>query len=234
MWGWFSVASMFDRISLILRANVNELISRFEDPEKLITQTIADAKVELAKMRESSAEVLANERRAKARLDELEAEAKKWHDIAGRAVRAGNDDDAREALAREARARDDIEAQTEIFNVAKAASDKLRGRLAEVESAIRDMEQKAALIKAKSATAAAIEAANDIASDGVSTSGGAFSAFSRMEEKADARLANAEAMSELVSGKGDDDDDLEAKYRKSSDLGVEDALAALKAEVAGE
>lgn len=96
------------------------------------------------------------------------------------------------------------------------------------------MEQKAALIKAKSATAAAIEAANDIASDGVSTSGGAFSAFSRMEEKADARLANAEAMSELVSGKGDDDDDLEAKYRKSSDLGVEDALAALKAEVAGE
>lgn len=227
------MAGIFDRMSLIVRANINELISKFEDPEKLVTQTIADAKVELAKMRESSAEVLANEKRAKKRLDDLLESANKWHEIAGKAVRAGNDDDAREALSREAKFRDDAEAQQAIYDTSKEASDKLRARLREVEDSIREMEHKAELIKAKEATAKATEAANDIASHGVSTGGSAFAAFARMEEKADKRLANAEAMSDLVT-ESDSESDLAAKYAKASDLGVEDALAALKAEIANE
>lgn len=224
------MAGIFDRISLIVRANVNELVSRFEDPEKLVTQTIADAKVELAKMRESSAEVLANEKRAKARLDELEANADKWHNIAIKAVKAGNDDDARVALSREQKYRDDAQAQKVVYDTAKAASDKLRERLREVEDAIRDMEHKADLIKAKNATAKATEAANDIASHGVSTSGSAFDAFARMEEKADKRLATAEAMGDLVR-ETNTEADLESKYAAASELGIDAALAALKAEV---
>lgn len=227
------MAGIFERMSLIVRANVNELVSRFEDPEKLVTQTIADAKVELAKMRESSAEVLANEKRAKKRLEELTSSADKWHEIAAKAVRAGNDDDAREALSRESKFRDDIAAQETIYATSKEASDKLRARLREIEASIRDMEHKAELIKAKEATAKATEAANDIASQGVTTGGSAFAAFARMEEKADKRLATAEAMSDLVTEK-DADKDLAAKYAANSDLGVEDALAALKAEIASE
>lgn len=95
------MAGIFERMATIVKANVNDLIDKFEDPAKIVDQTIADAKVEYAKIKKESLSVLANENMAKKELDRLNAEADKWHGIAASALKAGNEEDARKALEKE-------------------------------------------------------------------------------------------------------------------------------------
>ena len=68
------MAGIFERMATIVKANVNDLIDKFEDPAKIVDQTIADAKVEYAKIKKESLSVLANENMAKKELDRLNAD----------------------------------------------------------------------------------------------------------------------------------------------------------------
>lgn len=223
------MAGIFERMGTIVRANVNELLDRFEDPEKIVDQTIADAKVEYAKVKKESLSVLANESMAKKEKERLEGEAGKWHGIAANALKAGNEEDARKALAKESELRASLAKQEGIYESAKAAADKIRAKLKEIEDEIKDMESKASQIKAMSVTAKATETAAKVSDKGIDR--GAFDAFDRMEEKASKRLAEAEALESLNKDTAaEEEKDLEAKYA-SGVPGTDDALEKLKAEL---
>ncbi|MGI5947505.1 MAG: PspA/IM30 family protein [Lachnospiraceae bacterium] len=224
------MAGIFERIATITKANVNELLDRFEDPEKLVDQTIADAKVELAKTKKDSLSVLANEKLVKGQMDEAAAKADEWHKIAAKALTAGNEEDARKALQTEERYRSEAEAGKATYLAAKTSADKIREKLREMEDEIRDMEQKAAQIKAKAVTAKAIQATEKISSRGIDR--GAFDAFDRMEEKANKKLAEAETLEDLnQDASGEEEEDLRKKYAGSGQADTDDALAKLKAEL---
>ena len=92
------MATIFQRISLIIKSNVNDLLDRFEDPEKIINQCITDAKEEYAVMLKDTAVVKGNLTIAKDKLKKIQESRAQWQSIAGKAVKAGNDDDARKAL----------------------------------------------------------------------------------------------------------------------------------------
>ena len=222
------MAGIFERIATITKANVNELLDRFEDPEKLVDQTIADAKVELAKTKKESLSVLANEKLVKGQMDEASLKADEWHGIAAKALKAGNEEDARKALQMETKYRSEAETGKATYLAAKASADKIREKLQEMEKEIVDMEQKAAQIKAKAVTAKAIQATEKISSKGINR--GAFEAFDRMEEKANKRLAEAEALEDLNHA-GEEEEDLMKKYSGSGNAETDDALAKLKAEL---
>ena len=66
---------------------------------------------------------------------------------------------------------------------------------------------------------------------GIGDSSASLDAFSRMEQKADAMLDKANAMSELNSSGMDSIDDLASKYDAAPDADVQDELAALKAKM---
>ena len=210
------MAGIFERMATIVKANVNELIDKFEDPAKIVDQTIADAKVEYAKIKKESLSVLANENMAKKELDRLNAEAEKWHGIAASALKAGNEGDARKALEKENQYRTAITKQEGICTSAKAAADKLRGKLKEMESEIKDMENKASQIKAMAVTAKATKAAAKVADKGIDS--GAFDAFARMEEKAAKELAEEKALEEKYSGDNQGTD--EALEKLKEELGL--------------
>src|SRR5881409_4010314 len=92
---------IFDRLSTLLRSNINDLISRAEDPEKMLTQILVDMRSQLAKAKQQVATAIADEKRLK---DQAEAEFKQaadWNNKAMLAVKEGRDDLATQALMRQ-------------------------------------------------------------------------------------------------------------------------------------
>lgn len=223
------MAGIFERMTMIVKANVNDLLSNFEDPEKMVDQAILDATEEYGKIKQASLDTLANENRTKKELDRLNAEVSKWHNIAISALKSGNEEDARKALAQENDYKSRAVTQQTVYESAKAAADKLRQKLHDMEDEINEMKAKANQIKAVSATAKATNAANRISQKG--TGRGGFDAFARVEEKANQELARAEAMESLDAGTDQETDDLEKKYAGGGQASIEDSLAALKAEL---
>lgn len=116
-----------------MKANINELIDKFEDPEKLIDQTIIDAVQEYGNMKEASLDVLANETLTKKQLDELKKEAETWHSIAVKALTAGNEADAKKALEKENDCQTRAASQESAYLAAKQAADTVRGKLRQME-----------------------------------------------------------------------------------------------------
>ncbi|TGH18374.1 MAG: PspA/IM30 family protein, partial [Aphanocapsa feldmannii 277cI] len=88
----------FDRLSRLLRANLNDLVSKAEDPVKVLDQAMIDMQAELVKLRQAVATALASQRRLKSQADQAEGQAGHWLERAEQALRAGEEDLARQAL----------------------------------------------------------------------------------------------------------------------------------------
>ncbi len=223
------MAGIFERATTIIKSNVNDLLEKFEDPEKMIDQTIIDATNEYAKAKEQALTTLASEKTEKQKYEKDLEEAEKWHKIAAKALKAGNEDDAKEALANEQNARSKAEAQKVSYEATKEAADTCRAKMTEMETQINQMKDKADEIKAVSAAAKATNAAAKVKDMKIDNS--AFNTFSRMEEKAHKELAKAQARDELNEDHiGKAKQDLEEKYGGGS-VSVDDALEDLKKEL---
>ena len=91
---------IFDRVATLFKSNINDLISRAEDPEKMLTQILVDMRSQLAKAKQQVATAIADEKRLK---DQAEAEYKQaadWENKAMLAIKEGRDDLAKQALMR--------------------------------------------------------------------------------------------------------------------------------------
>jgi phage shock protein A len=93
---------LFGRLGTLIRSNINELINRAEDPEKMLNQVLVDMKGQLVEAKKQVAIAIADEKRIKKQYEQELAKAQDWEKKAMLAVRAGNDDLARAALARKA------------------------------------------------------------------------------------------------------------------------------------
>jgi phage shock protein A len=90
----------FDRLSTLLRSNLNDLISRAENPEKMLNQLILDMRSQLAKAKQQVASAIADEKRLAAQAEQEKKLAEEWEKRAELAVREGRDDLAKQALLR--------------------------------------------------------------------------------------------------------------------------------------
>lgn len=226
------MASLFERMSLIVRSNINELMDKFEDPAAVIDQVVLDAKKDYAKCKKDSAQVLANERKTQDDLDECNQNIKKWNTIAEKAVMAGDDGDATRALENAAEWEGKLPSYQERANQAKAQADALRKKLNDMAEQIKDMESKSADIKADMANA---KAAKTTARVSGKIGSSAFDQFDRLAEKAASQRREAEAMAEFEDDPvGASDRDLEKKYAGAGTSPVSDRLAALKAKMGKE
>src|SRR5215216_4755614 len=92
---------IFDRFSTLLRSNINDLISRAEDPEKMLNQILVDMRSQLAKAKQQVASAIADEKRLRDQADAEFKQAQDWEQKAILAVREGRDDMAKQALLRQ-------------------------------------------------------------------------------------------------------------------------------------
>lgn len=223
---------IISRFKDIMSANINALLDKAENPEKMIDQYLRNLEDDLAKVKAETASIMADEKAAKRKLDENEAEIAKMGDYAKRAVASGNDDEARQFLAKKA----DLTATHEILQQQYLLScenaQKMRDMHAKLESDISSLKSRKDMIKAKLKVAETQKKINKLGS-GMESAGSNLAAFDRMEAKVDRMLDEANAMAELnEEGKSSDIASLTKKYDSTSKYSeVDDELAALKAEM---
>ncbi len=222
---------IISRFKDIMSSNINALLDKAEDPEKMIDQTMRNLNKDLAKVREETAAVMADENKAKRQLDEATAEVNKMQSYAEKAVLAGNDADAAKFLQEKAKLQTRQASFQKTYEAAAANSMKMRQMHDKLISDISELESRRDAIKAKIRVAKAQQDINKITST-VTDSSSSIAAFQRMEDKADAMLDRAEAESALnMSVATNEIDNLASKYDATPDGGVADELAALKAKL---
>lgn len=216
------------RLGTLLKANINDLISRAEDPEKILNQLILDMKDQLVEAKKQVAVAIADEKRLKKQLENELHMSREWEKKAMMAVRAGKDSLAKEALMRK-KEHDDLAAEYQKqWELQKAATDKLRGALRGLNSKIEEAKRKKNLLIARQKRARAQKAIQDAVSGLQQNS--AFEAFDRMAEKIEKEEAEAEAAAELAADFTGDT--LEREFANlESNHESDDALAALKAKM---
>src|SRR4030095_16625711 len=92
---------IFDRFSSLLKSNINDLISKAEDPEKMLTQILVDMRGQLVKAKQQVASAIADEKRLRDQADAEFKQAQDWEQKAMLAVKEGRDDLAKQALMRQ-------------------------------------------------------------------------------------------------------------------------------------
>ena len=222
------MAGIIKRFTDIMSANINALLDKAEDPAKMIDQYLRDLESDLGKVKAETAAIMAEETRAKRELDECDQEIAKMQDYAGKAVAAGNDDDARKFLEKKATLATKRAALAQSAQLATDNATKMRGMHDKLVKDIGELNARRDAIKAKVAVAKTQENLNKI---GASVNGAkdTMSAFDKMEAKANKMLDEANAMAELNAVAKDEVEDLESKYADAPSVDVEDELAALKA-----
>jgi len=221
---------ILSRFGDIISSNINALLDKAEDPEKMCEQYLIRAKEDFAKVKEETAAVMAEEKRCKEMVDDAQAEVDKWDGLARKAVARGEDDDARTFLSKKQEAVKRLQDVTPTYETAKGNAQKMRQMHDKLAQDIRDLEARRNNVKATMAVARTQERVNK-ADQAMTGAHGAMDAFSRMEEKAKRKLDQAAAAAELNQQPEDEADALAKKYGPASDETVEDELAKLKAEL---
>src|SRR5690625_806194 len=217
--------SVLARFRDIMSSNINALLDKVEDPEKMIDQILRNLNRDLGKVKAETASIMAQEQRAKRELDECIAEVEKMERYAIRALEAGNEDDARKFLERKSSLAEKLTGLEGAYDLSKSNAEKMRAMHDKLVADIQELESKRSMIKGKMAVAKTQEKINKIGSS-VTSASSSISAFERMEAKANQALDQANAMAELNREPKDDLEELAAKYDKKAR--VEDELERLK------
>lgn len=223
---------IISRFKDIMSANINALLDKCEDPEKMIDQYLRNLESDLGKVKAETAAIMAEETRSKRELDECNAEITKYQNYAVKAVESGNDEDARQFIVKKNQLVEKQAALSQAYDLSAANASKMRQMHDKLVKDINELNAKKDTIKAKIAVAKTQERINKMGSS-VAGAENSMSAFARMEAKADKMLDQANAMSELnASSEQADISNLTAKYDESPVTAqVDDELAALKAQL---
>lgn len=216
------------RFKDIMSANINALLDKAEDPEKMIDQCLRNLNDDLGKVKSETAAIMAEEMRAKREVDDCTQEINKMQDYAVRALQAGNEADAKKFLEQKASLTTKLNALSQAYTLANTNATNMRTMHDKLVHDIDELESRKDMIKGKLAAAKTQERINKMTSS-VGNANDSINSFSKYEEMANKRIDAATAMAQLNSSSPDNSiKDLESKYSTpSSDIDSE--LAALKA-----
>ncbi|RAU97638.1 PspA/IM30 family protein [Paenibacillus sp. YN15] len=218
---------VFKRLRDLTMASINDLLDKAEDPVKMLNQFLRDMEEDIQEAESGVAKQIAIEMKFKQQVDEAEDMVQKRTEQAMKALEQGNEDLARRALEdkKEHQTRfDELKIQ---YTTAKTNADQLRSQLAEMKDEYNKLKNKKDLLIARAEAAKAQKQINQAMSGFGSDN--AAKGFDRMSEKVLQMEAEAKASSELRGSNKSLDDELDSL---GSSSGVEDELAAMKAQLA--
>src|SRR5882672_2106653 len=220
---------IFSRLGTLIKSNINDLITKAEDPEKMLTQVLLEMQQQLVEAKKAVAVAIADEKKLQKQYTAESDKAKEWERKAMVAVRAGDDNLARQALARKQEHESIASQFQQQWLAQKQAVEKLKDALRLLNNKIEEAKRKKnILIARKKRAEAQQQIANTMQGLGDTS---AFDTFDRMAERIQLMEAEAEAGAELageLSG-----DTLESKFLQleQGHGSEDDALAELKAKM---
>ena len=186
---------LFKRFRDLIRANINHMISRSENPEKLLNQMVLDMNEQLIESKKGVAGAIADEKRLERQIRENQAKAEEWEQKAMLAVTAGKDDLAKEALLRKQEHEKYILELKPQWDAQKQSVDKLKESLRALQRKIEEASRKKNILVARARRAEAQKKLQTTM--GSMGDNSAFEAFDRMATKVDQLEAETEALVEI-------------------------------------
>ncbi len=216
---------IFSRLADIMKANINDILDKAEDPEKMIKQMVIEMEEAVNKATTAVGSAIANQKRLERQYAENKKQADEWQNKAIQAVNAGRDDLAGQALAK----------KTSFLNAATS----LEPTMAEATKTAEQMKSQLMQLKAKLDEARvrqntliarhqAAKAKKEISKAMSGVGGGAFGNFDKFEKKIEDVEAEADAHAELAGENQSLDDEFKKMNMNST---VDSELAALKAQL---
>mgnify|MGYP001116763368 FL=1 len=215
---------IFARISDIFKANINDLLDKAEDPEKMIKQMVIEMEESVNKTTLAVAQAIANEVSLQKKLEKARKDAIEWENKAMQALTASRDDLAKAALERKALAERNQSDLLPLYEQAKATTANLRMQLDKLKAKLDEARMRQSTLIARSQAAKAqkqiAQAMSGVGSD-------AFSKFDKFEQKIEKLEAEAVAFEQLAG----ENTSLEEQFKQLESSSVDAELLALKAKM---
>lgn len=213
------------RLSTLIKSNVNDAIDGMQDPGKELDQMVRDMEDSAREARSEVATCMGEEKRLQKRVEALDEELKLWTDRAEKAVRAGDDSLAKEALKRRGEKEAERAETQKNLQEQGVYVDQLTTALKALEARVKDVKLRQGTLRERARAAKGVSPLSNKTS--------AFDDFERMSSKIDAVEAAASLGDEL-EGRTAASAETERKLKAlDTDSSVDDALAALKKKLGG-
>jgi phage shock protein A len=213
------------RLSTLIKSNVNDAIDGMQDPAKEIDQMVRDMEDSARQARTEVAQCMGEEKRLQKRVEAIDGEIKTWTDRAESAVRAGDDNLAKEALRRRAEKEAERAETQKSLQEQGVYVDQLATALKALEARVQDVKLRQGTLREKARAAKGVSPLSGKTS--------AFDDFERMSSKIDSVEAEAGLADEL-EGRSAASAAAERKLKELAEGStVDDALAALKKKLGG-
>jgi phage shock protein A len=219
---------IFDRLSALFSSNINDLISRAEDPEKMLTQILVDMRGQLVKAKQQVASAIADEKRLRDQADAEYKQAQDWERRAMLAIQEGRDDLAKQALVRHGEHLSHGQQLEATWETHRLETEKLKNSLRDLNDKIEEAKRKKNLLVARQRRAQAQQRIAETMSSLSEKS--AFEAFARMEERIENNERQIAASAEIDDEFSGDtlQRDFKALEKGAGGVSVDNQLLALK------
>jgi phage shock protein A len=201
---------IFNKLSTLIRSNLNDLIARAENPEKMLNQIILDMRDQLTRAKQEVAVAIADERKPKAQAEEEARQAQDWEKRAMLAVRENRDDLARQALQRQQEYAERAHQLYDTWQRQAEETERLKDALRQLNAKIEEARRKKNLLIAKQKRAEAQKRIHETMT-GLSDRS-AFEAFDRMTQRIEQTERLALASAEVTEHLGSDH--LEKEFKR--------------------
>ena len=206
---------IFSRIGDVVKSNINDLIDRAEDPEKMVKQIILDLQKEVSNATTALGKAKASERIAKRQYDDAVKTSADWEMKAKAALNAGEVDLAKKALSNKVKADESVKQYEQIA----AQTAQLQEQVETLKSKLDEAKSRQAMLIARSQMAKTQK--NLAQSVGGLDSSSAMDKFNRMEEKVTRQEAEAEAFAEIAGSSSTQDEKTFAELQHDMDVDAE-------------
>ncbi|HWE43599.1 MAG TPA: PspA/IM30 family protein [Gemmatimonadaceae bacterium] len=219
---------LLDRLSSLLKSNINDLISKAEDPEKMLNQILVDMKTQLVKAKQQVASAIADEKRLRDQVDQEYRQAQDWEKRAMLAIQEGRDDLAKQALVRHGEHLGHGTTLEQTWEAHRMETEKLKNSLRDLNDKIEEAKRKKNLLIARQRRAQAQQRIAETMSSMSENS--AFEAFSRMEDRIVSTEKRIQASAEIDEEFSGDKlaSDFKRLEKSAGAIGVDQQLLALK------
>lgn len=220
---------ILNRFKDIMSANINSILDKCENPEKMIDEYMRQVTEQLADVKKETAVVMAEEKRVKREVEENAKQIEKYDQLARKALIAANEEDAKTFLTKKQEYVNNGMDLQKSYDIANANVVKMKDMHDKLTKDVQELEQRRKNVKSKVAVARTQEKLNKVANS-MNTASNAMNAFEKMEAKANNMLDKANSTAELNSNSNEEFESLEDKYNNPSTV-VEEELEKMKKEL---